>query len=78
MERYPITEKDKELIEIGLQVLKENFDAVLVSNGPGNPEDAVVAINTVKELLGKVRLYGVCLGHLIISLALGAKTYKLK
>ena len=60
------------------EILKENFDAVLVSNGPGNPEDAVVAINTVKELLGKVRLYGVCLGHLIISLALGAKTYKLK
>lgn len=60
------------------EILAENFEAVIVSNGPGNPEDAVSTIEIVKELLGKVRLYGVCLGHQIIALALGAKTYKLK
>ena len=59
-------------------ILKENFDAVLISNGPGNPEDAVQAIETTKQLLGKVRLFGICLGHQIISIALGAKTFKLK
>lgn len=60
------------------EILKENFDAVLISNGPGNPEDAVQAIETTKQLLGKVRLFGICLGHQIISIALGAKTFKLK
>ncbi|MBQ9244695.1 glutamine-hydrolyzing carbamoyl-phosphate synthase small subunit [bacterium] len=60
------------------EILKGNFDALLISNGPGNPEDAVQAIETAKALLGKLPLYGICLGHQIISLALGAKTYKLK
>ena len=60
------------------EILEGNFDAVLISNGPGNPEDAVQAIETAKALLGKVPLYGICLGHQIISIALGAKTYKLK
>lgn len=60
------------------EILKENFDAVLISNGPGNPEDAIQAIETAKGLIGKVRLFGICLGHQIISIALGAKTYKLK
>ena len=60
------------------EILKDNFDAVLISNGPGNPENAVKTITTTKELLGKVRLFGICLGHQIISLALGAKTFKLK
>lgn len=60
------------------EILKENFDAVLISNGPGNPEDAKQTIETTKALLGKVKLFGICLGHQIISLALGAKTFKLK
>ena len=60
------------------EILAENFDAVLISNGPGNPEDATQAIQTAKDLLGKVKLFGICLGHQIISLALGAKTFKLK
>ncbi len=60
------------------EILKDNFDAVLISNGPGNPENAVKTIKTAKELLGKVRLFGICLGHQIISLALEAKTFKLK
>ncbi|MCD7740260.1 MAG: glutamine-hydrolyzing carbamoyl-phosphate synthase small subunit, partial [Candidatus Gastranaerophilales bacterium] len=60
------------------EILKENYDAVLFSNGPGNPQDAVYTIKTAENLLGKIRLFGICLGHQIISLALGGKTYKLK
>ena len=58
--------------------MKQNFDAVVISNGPGDPQDAVTTINTVKELIGKVPLYGICLGYQILSIVLGAKTYKLK
>lgn len=60
------------------EILSSDFDAVLISNGPGNPEDAVQAIQTTKDLLGKIKLFGICLGHQIISLALGAATFKLK
>ncbi len=60
------------------EIINEGFDAVLISNGPGNPEDAVQTIETAKNLLGKVKLFGICLGHQILSLALGAKTFKLK
>ncbi|MCR5672937.1 MAG: glutamine-hydrolyzing carbamoyl-phosphate synthase small subunit [Lachnospiraceae bacterium] len=51
---------------------------VFISNGPGNPEDCVPTIMTIRELKGKVPIFGICLGHQIISLAYGAKTYKLK
>lgn len=60
------------------EILKEKFNAVLISNGPGDPADAVKTIQTVKELIGKIPLYGICLGYQILSIALGAKTYKLK
>lgn len=53
-------------------------DGVFLSNGPGNPEDVVEVINLVKELRGKYPIFGICLGHQMISLAYGAKTYKLK
>ncbi|MBE7705014.1 MAG: glutamine-hydrolyzing carbamoyl-phosphate synthase small subunit [Cyanobacteria bacterium SIG29] len=58
-------------------ILNENFDAVLVSNGPSNPMDATVTIETVKNLLGKIKLFGIGLGHQIIAIALGAKISKL-
>ena len=51
---------------------------VFLSNGPGNPEDAAEVIETVKKLKGKYPIFGICLGHQIISLAYGAKSYKLK
>lgn len=53
-------------------------DGVFISNGPGDPEDAAKTISAVKALLGKLPVFGICLGHQIISLASGAKTYKLK
>ena len=53
-------------------------DGIFISNGPGNPEDVKEVIKVVKELKGKYPIFGICLGHQIISLAYGAKTYKLK
>lgn len=55
-----------------------NPDGVFLSNGPGDPEDVVPVIQTVKALRGDYPIFGICLGHQIISLAYGAKTYKLK
>ncbi|MBP1908940.1 glutamine-hydrolyzing carbamoyl-phosphate synthase small subunit [Methanolobus bombayensis] len=60
------------------EILKTEPDAVLISNGPGDPSILDQTISTARELAGKVPLFGICLGHQIISLALGAKTYKLK
>ncbi len=55
-----------------------NPDGVLISSGPGNPEDAEIVIETVKQLKGKYPMFGIGLGHQIICLAYGAKTYKMK
>ncbi|OGQ07983.1 MAG: carbamoyl phosphate synthase small subunit [Deltaproteobacteria bacterium RIFCSPLOWO2_12_FULL_40_28] len=59
-------------------VLKENPDGIFLSNGPGDPAVCDYAIANVKKLLGKKPIFGICLGHQILSLALGAKTFKLK
>ena len=53
-------------------------DGVFLSNGPGDPEDVPETIGTVRELLGEVPVFGICLGHQVLSLAYGAATYKLK
>lgn len=53
-------------------------DGVFISNGPGDPADVPEVIETIKNLFGKYPVFGICLGHQIISLAYGAKTYKLK
>ncbi len=53
-------------------------DGVFLSNGPGNPEDVTEVIETVKSIKGELPIFGICLGHQIISLAYGAETYKLK
>ena len=60
------------------EVLKMDPDGVFLSNGPGDPEPVTYARDNVKELIGKKPMFGICLGHQILSLALGAKTYKLK
>ncbi len=53
-------------------------DGVFLSNGPGDPQDVPEVIETVRKLRGRYPIFGICLGHQIISLAYGAKTYKLK
>lgn len=53
-------------------------DGVFLSNGPGDPEDVTPVIELVKKIKGKFPIFGICLGHQMISLAYGAKTYKLK
>lgn len=56
----------------------ENSDGILLSNGPGDPETVTYAIDIAKKILGKKPIMGICLGHQILGLALGGKTYKLK
>ena len=53
-------------------------DGLFISNGPGNPEDAEPVIRLVRALRGSLPIFGICLGHQIIALAYGARTYKLK
>ena len=59
-------------------ILALNPDGIFLSNGPGDPEPVRYAIETVKQLAGQKPIFGICLGHQILALALGAKTYKLK
>ncbi len=59
-------------------ILSLHPDGVFLSNGPGDPMDVPETVQTVRSLLGKVPVFGICLGHQILSLAYGAKTYKLK
>lgn len=51
---------------------------LFISNGPGNPEDVACVAEMVRKLRGKLPIFGICLGHQLISLAYGAKTYKMK
>ncbi len=60
------------------EVLALEPDGVFLSNGPGDPSAVSYAIINVASLVGKVPIFGICLGHQIMSLALGGKTYKLK
>ncbi len=60
------------------EILAFQPDGLFLSNGPGNPEDVTTVINLVRELRGKLPIFGICLGHQMISLAYGAQTYKLK
>jgi len=60
------------------EILKFNPDGVFLSNGPGDPSAVKYGIKMVQNLLGQKPIFGICLGHQILSLALGAKTFKLK
>ncbi len=60
------------------QIMEYEPDGLFLSNGPGDPQNNTCAIEVVKELRGKLPIFGICLGHQIISLACGADTFKLK
>ena len=60
------------------EVLAMDPDGIFLSNGPGDPAAVSYAVESVRTLIGKKTIFGICLGHQILSLALGGKTYKLK
>ena len=60
------------------EIIAMNPDGVFLSNGPGDPEDVTPVIELVKKLRGKFPIFGICLGHQMIALAYGGRTYKLK
>jgi len=60
------------------EILKYNPDGIFLSNGPGDPAAVSYGVNTVKELLGIKPIFGICLGHQILALALDATTFKMK
>lgn len=60
------------------EILALNPDGVFLSNGPGDPAAVTYAVSTIRELLGKQPIFGICLGHQLLALSLGARTYKLK
>ena len=68
---FPADVSSKEIVQF-------NPDGIFLSNGPGDPAALSYAINTVKVFLGKIPIFGICLGHQILAIALGAKTFKLK
>ena len=69
--RVPATVKAEEIAEL-------KADGLLLSNGPGDPEGMPYLVSTVKQCIGRMPVFGICLGHQILGLALGGKTYKLK
>ena len=60
------------------EILAMKPNGLFISNGPGDPEDVPEVINTLKTLKGQLPMFGICLGHQLIALSYGAKTYKLK
>jgi carbamoyl-phosphate synthase small subunit len=60
------------------EIMRLNPDGIFLSNGPGDPEAVDYAIRNVRYFLGKKPVFGICLGHQILGLALGGRTFKLK
>ena len=60
------------------KILEMNPDGILLSNGPGDPAAVRYVVENVKRLIGKLPIFGICLGHQMLGLALGGETYKLK
>ena len=60
------------------QILEGGFDGIMLTNGPGDPKDNTEVIENIKQLIGKKPIFGICLGHQLLALAMGADTEKLK
>lgn len=60
------------------EILEDNPDGIFLSNGPGDPAELTEIVENIKKLIGKKPMFGICLGHQLISLALGGKTTKLR
>ncbi len=60
------------------EILEGKFDGLMLTNGPGNPQDNTAIIQNIKELVGRLPIFGICLGHQLLALAMGADTEKLK
>ncbi|MGZ8830026.1 MAG: glutamine-hydrolyzing carbamoyl-phosphate synthase small subunit [Thermoanaerobaculia bacterium] len=60
------------------EILAQDFDGLVLSNGPGDPEPVTYAQENIRQLIGKLPIFGICLGHQLLGLALGGQTYKLK
>lgn len=60
------------------EILSINPDGIFLTNGPGNPEEAVEAIAEIKKMMDKAPMFGICMGHQVLALAAGGQTYKLK
>ncbi len=60
------------------EIMSANVDGLMLTNGPGDPGDVQVAPGTVRELIGVKPIFGICMGHQILGIALGGKTYKMK
>ncbi len=60
------------------EILSTHPEGIVLSNGPGDPEGVPYAVETIRELIGEKPIFGICLGHQILGLALGGRTYKLK
>ena len=60
------------------EILSGGFDGVMLTNGPGDPAENVYEIGVIKELIGNIPIFGICLGHQLTALAMGGKTVKLK
>jgi carbamoyl-phosphate synthase small subunit len=60
------------------EIMRHNPQGIVITNGPGNPADVSEVVETVKALLGKKPMLGFCLGHLVMAMASGAETSKMK
>jgi carbamoyl-phosphate synthase small subunit len=60
------------------EILAQRYDGVMLSNGPGDPEPVTYAQDNIRQMIGKIPLFGICLGHQLLGLALGGSTYKMK